>query len=101
MGPISTVIIADENFEGYRSNIFYCNYTYTDLMVNHAVQIVGYNKTGNYYIVKNSWGTAWGMNGYAYVDMDLDCHISRAVYQLLWESKLIKTLFILLIVIVF
>lgn len=29
-GPISTVIIADENFEGYKSNIFYCNYTYND-----------------------------------------------------------------------
>ena len=43
MGPISTVIIADTNFEGYRSNVFYCNYTYSDSMVNHAVQIVGYN----------------------------------------------------------
>ncbi|XP_067124865.1 cathepsin O-like [Centruroides vittatus] len=33
---------------------------------NHAVQIVGYDLTGNipYYIVRNSWGTEFGVNGY-------------------------------------
>ncbi|WP_411681381.1 C1 family peptidase [Clostridium thailandense] len=31
----------------------------------HAMLIVGY--VGNYYIVKNSWGTEWGDNGYCYI----------------------------------
>ncbi len=31
----------------------------------HAMLIVGY--IGNYYIVKNSWGTEWGDNGYCYI----------------------------------
>ena len=31
----------------------------------HAMLIVGY--IGNYYIVKNSWGTSWGDQGYSYM----------------------------------
>jgi len=32
--------------------------------INHAVMIVGYNDTGSYWIVKNSWGASWNGNGY-------------------------------------
>jgi hypothetical protein len=31
----------------------------------HAMLMVGY--TGNFYIIKNSWGTDWGDSGYCYV----------------------------------
>jgi C1A family cysteine protease len=30
----------------------------------HAVVAVGYDDTENRFIVRNSWGTAWGINGY-------------------------------------
>lgn len=35
--------------------------------VDHAVNIIGwgYNTTaGSYWIVRNSWGTSWGLSGY-------------------------------------
>lgn len=36
---------------------------------NHAVQVIGYDLTGEvpYYIVRNTWGTAFGINGYLHI----------------------------------
>jgi len=36
--------------------------------LDHNVQITGYNEAGNYYIVRNSWGTNWGLDGFIYVE---------------------------------
>uniref|UniRef100_A0A8C5YAV6 Cathepsin O n=2 Tax=Microcebus murinus TaxID=30608 RepID=A0A8C5YAV6_MICMU len=38
---------------------------------NHAVLITGFDKTGStpYWIVRNSWGSSWGVDGYAHVKM--------------------------------
>lgn len=32
----------------------------------HAMLIVGYNRTNQYFILKNSWAPTWGHNGYGY-----------------------------------
>lgn len=66
-GPIWTTIYVNSALERYRGGIF----NQCDMggnQVNHAVVIVGYGKdkaTGvDYWIVKNSWGSSWGENGY-------------------------------------
>lgn len=35
-----------------------------EVLGGHAVSIFGYNAENNYYICRNSWGKAWGINGY-------------------------------------
>lgn len=45
----------------------------TDL--DHAVLVIGYGSTqedGEYWIVKNSWGTSWGEKGYMRIKRDVD-----------------------------
>jgi C1A family cysteine protease len=47
----------------------------------HEVVVVGYNNTGEYWIIKNSWGTGWGDSGYA--KLDYDCYNTRITKVLL------------------
>jgi C1A family cysteine protease len=37
----------------------------------HAMLIVGYNRSSQYFIVKNSWGPGWGHSGYALLHYNL------------------------------
>lgn len=50
--------------------------------LNHAVQIVGYDRTAEipHYIVRNSWGTDFGDKGYLYISIgDNMCGLANEV----------------------
>jgi len=42
--------------------------------VDHCVQMVGYDTTQStpYWIIRNSWGSSWGVSGYIYLEMFKD-----------------------------
>jgi len=65
LGVVSVAIDAsDSKFQFYKSGVI----TQCSTSINHAVAIVGYGYDQaaglNYYLIKNSWGTWWGDNGY-------------------------------------
>ncbi|PIA52846.1 hypothetical protein AQUCO_01000606v1 [Aquilegia coerulea] len=67
--PVHACICANERtFQFYSKGIFTgpCS---TTKALDHAVSIVGYDSENgtDYWIVKNSWGTNWGMNGYVHI----------------------------------
>jgi C1A family cysteine protease len=67
-GPVSVAIEADQEiFQYYSGGIINDDSCGTQL--DHGVLAVGYNDAGGvpYYIVKNSWGANWGLNGYVYI----------------------------------
>lgn len=62
-GPVS-IGIDSKNMDNYQGGIFKADMCTTD--IDHAVTIVGYTKDA--WIIKNSWGPYWGINGYLYLE---------------------------------
>ncbi|KAM6388141.1 pro-cathepsin H isoform 2-T2 [Pluvialis apricaria] len=69
--PVSFAFEVTGNFMHYRKGVYSnprCEHTPDK--VNHAVLAVGYGEENGtpYWIVKNSWGALWGMNGYFLIE---------------------------------
>jgi C1A family cysteine protease len=74
-GPVEVGFYVYSDFENYQSGIY--QHTTDILKGGHAVTVVGFGKDDgrDYYIVKNSWGSTWGDNGYFRIYAD-DSNIS-------------------------
>lgn len=79
-GPVPIAIDA-----AHRSLMFYSGGVYYEpacspYNLDHAVMAVGYGTLGNdkYWIVKNSWGTTWGLKGYFLLAKDRNNHCGAA-----------------------
>jgi len=65
VGPLA-ISVAANTFKDYHGGIFTgCDYD-ENIQLNHGVQLVGYGSEDgtDFWIVRNSWGSAWGENGY-------------------------------------
>jgi len=66
VGPIAVAVDASA-WHNYESGIYNgCSYS-DNIDVNHVVVLVGYGtdeELGDYWLIRNSWGTGYGENGY-------------------------------------
>ena len=70
-GPVSIALDATGAFMDYAPNAthqVFTDDTCDPTMPDHALLLVGYNDHAGYWIVKNSWNTGWGLDGYIYVN---------------------------------
>ena len=76
-GPVAVAVTVGSAFSSYKGGIFTTN---IDSAVNHGVVLVGWGTDptyGDYWIMRNSWGTGWGENGY----MRIKVGVSRIGYK--------------------
>ena len=77
-GPVSIAIYVVDALYNYTSGLFSASNCSGISGLNHAVLAVGYSLTGDsttnnkpYLLIKNSWSTSWGENGYFKLELDL------------------------------
>ncbi len=87
-GPVCTSVDANAAWEGYSGGVI----TAPGSGTNHLVLIVGWDDrlgSNGAWIVKNSWGGGWGMNGYCYVAYGA-CNIGSGVTSLTYTAPPVR-----------
>ena len=69
-GPLIICIGVYEDFNWYRGGVYY--HRWGPRVGGHVVAIVGYDDSQQCWIVKNSWGTKWGEDGWFRMAYDAD-----------------------------
>lgn len=83
VGPLATFFEVWHDFDGYGSGVYKrstASWNYD--RGGHIMLVVGYDDAQQAWIVKNSWGTGWGMHGYCligYGQADIDTYAKLGV----------------------
>jgi C1A family cysteine protease/putative hemolysin len=80
-GPlVASLDVSDATWDNGIARCSILNYS------DHALVIVGYNDTGQYWILKNSWGNTWNGDGYFKMGYG-ECNIEDDVYSIGWSFE--------------
>jgi C1A family cysteine protease len=64
-GPVMTTLTVYADFMAYSSGVY--KHTTGDALGGHAISIIGYDDEAQAYIIRNSWGSTWGEEGFGKV----------------------------------
>lgn len=92
-GVVDAAVYVTSSFQSYSGGVFSDNSTTCttnpcyNTPTNHAISLVGWGNDptkGDYWILRNSWGTSWGESGYmriAVTSARVGCSVCYMVYE--------------------
>ena len=85
-GPLAVGVRVNTAFNYYSSGVFDGCPSYSWYYVNHAVLLYGWDSNDNW-LIKNSWGTNWGINGTMILSSVYDCGLDADVVSMNIPNK--------------
>lgn len=88
-GPLGCSLYTSSAFGAYHSGVFNANENPSVFDIDHALMIVGWDDTKGAqgaWIIKNSWGTDWGENGFGYIEYGCNL-IGYAANYVIYEGS--------------
>jgi chitodextrinase/C1A family cysteine protease len=98
-GVVDAAVYVTTSFENYSGGIYTDSYTACssspcyNTPTNHAIALVGWGTnatTGDYWILRNSWGSSWGESGYMRIDATssrVACEVCYLVYSAVNDTE--------------
>lgn len=86
-GPVIATMKVFEDFYFYKSGVY--RHVKGKTVGGHAVTIVGWSNADQAWIVRNSWGTDWGLNGDFLISWDDRSGIGATFYGLEPDQKFV------------
>ena len=85
--PLVGTMEVHQSFMNYKSGVYHSLGVSDPVLGGHCIAIVGYDDELGAWLVRNSWGTDWGMDGYAWVKYG-DSEIDSCMYQIIPDGEI-------------
>jgi len=88
VGPLVTTMVVHESFFHYTGEGVYHSLGQQDAEVGgHAIGVVGYDDVLGAWLIRNSWGTGWGEEGYCWIQYG-DSQVDDMMYYLIPDGPI-------------
>ena len=84
--PLITTMAVHQSFMNYKSGVYH-SLENDPVIGYHCIAVLGYSDELEAWLIRNSWGIGWGMEGYAWVKYS-DSEIDKEMYRIIPDGEI-------------